>query len=361
MKPSTSTMGKAVSTPPPYLPLHDSYFHPSSHTHSLCVWIFRTHHLLPSSQLLRSDLPTATVDLFSSHSYWEYTNLTVQEDVSTSRLQRHQAYEFWVELTVPESPTNENIGMFMVRVSLENSNHELLARCSRATSVKYTSAMLQKMNTAVYALPLVLGWVSQTQYIQLRCFDGFVESQMHPVRYVKVELSHPEVQVYSAQVRIHALLSGVRYIMYHWWLMGAVVGISQLMSAQTVFILFLWLYFRGTAIVKEEDRLSQSGSNRRRSVSFGDNVGDGDADGGGIGSGNGIGSMYRPSSLSEDDAKDYEDAHTMMSTSTSRVSLEEDKYITEDESGDTPAPVISGGEPLTMTSELRRRNNIPQR
>ena len=84
--------------------------------------------------------------------------------------------------------------------------------------------MLQTMSTLAYGVPLILGWSRQTQYIQLRCFDGFIESPSYPVRYLNVQLSHPDAQVYSAQIRIHALLSGIRYIMYHWWLAGAVVG-----------------------------------------------------------------------------------------------------------------------------------------
>jgi hypothetical protein len=188
--------------------------------------------------------------------------------VSSSRLQRNQAYEFWVELTVPESETNENIGMFMVQMQLENSNHEILAKCSRPAAVKYTSSMLRTMNTIVYSAPLILGWSRQTQYIQLRCFDGFIESSNHPVRFVKIKLSHPDFQIYSSTLRIHALLSGVRYIMYHWWLAGAVVGISQLMAGQIIFILLLWLYFRGTTIAAQEPAWANNNRNFASSHSY---------------------------------------------------------------------------------------------
>ena len=44
------------------------------------------------------------------------------------------------------------------------------------------------------------------------------------MRYVQATISHPDVQLYSSSLRIHALLGGIRYYLYNWWLAGIYYG-----------------------------------------------------------------------------------------------------------------------------------------
>ena len=102
-----------------------------------------------------------------------------------------------------------------------------------------------------------------------------MESTNHPLSYIRVELSDPSVQVSKGDVFVIAELSGLAYLMYHWFVFSAVAGtfLCWLVVVGSVGVLGCVVYCsggdRGDTGVEEGDGAegSEGHGGRRRSRS----------------------------------------------------------------------------------------------
>lgn len=67
--------------------------------------------------------------------------------------------------------------------------------------------------------------------------------QLVPVSEVHIELASRHVELYSAQLRIHAMFSGLRYFMYYYPLSAASVGIGICMVFLSTVVILSWYQF----------------------------------------------------------------------------------------------------------------------
>ncbi|XP_077028588.1 seipin isoform X2 [Agelaius phoeniceus] len=128
--------------------------------------VFRSDCERPGPELC-SLIPTANVSLLGEH--------------REKLLLYGQLYRVSLELELPESPVNRELGMFMVGLSLYGNGGKSLARSERAYS---------------------------------------------PTVGALVEIRSRRVQLYGARLRVHAHFSGLRYLLYHFPLTSAVVGVA---------------------------------------------------------------------------------------------------------------------------------------
>lgn len=71
--------------------------------------------------------------------------------------------------------------------------------------------------------------------------------QVTPLSEVYVRLATKHVELYGAQLRIHAVFSGLRYLMYHYPLTAAALGIGICMVFLSAVVIFSWYQFSGSA------------------------------------------------------------------------------------------------------------------
>lgn len=76
--------------------------------------------------------------------------------------------------------------------------------------------------------------------------------QLHPVTDIHFEILDHDIQIYSAKINIIANLSGLRYLMFHWPISSAFIGIgSNLLFVFFIFSLS-WRHIYGSEIFKNE-------------------------------------------------------------------------------------------------------------
>ncbi|XP_026879626.2 seipin isoform X2 [Electrophorus electricus] len=154
-----------------------------------------------------------------------------------------QPYRVSLELEMPESPVNEQLGMFMVRMSCYTKNGITVSTVTRSAMLHYRSSLLQTLNTLVFSPLLLTGLSEQKQLIDVELFSDYKSDSYQPTIGAVIEIQSRQVQIYSAQLRIHAYFTGIRYLLYNFPLTSAVIGVASNFTFLSVIVLFSYLQF----------------------------------------------------------------------------------------------------------------------
>lgn len=122
-----------------------------------------------------------------------------------------QPYKILVELDMPESKRNQEVGMFMVCLELKDAEKIVMDQSCRAAMLHYKSPLLQTMMTTMFAPVFISGSAEEKQMVVVELFSGFEEDPMRPVTEAMVQVRSQHVEVYKVALRIHAHFTGLRY------------------------------------------------------------------------------------------------------------------------------------------------------
>ncbi|KAM9377888.1 seipin-like [Pholidichthys leucotaenia] len=154
-----------------------------------------------------------------------------------------QPYRISLELEMPESPVNEQLGMFMVKMSCYTKGGETVSSVGRSTMLHYRSSLLQTLSTLAFAPLLLTGIAEQKQLIEVELFSDYKANAYRPTIGAVIEIHSKRVHIYSAQLRIHAYFTGLRYVLYNFPLISAVIGVATNFAFLSVIVLFSYLQF----------------------------------------------------------------------------------------------------------------------
>ncbi|XP_017573852.1 seipin isoform X2 [Pygocentrus nattereri] len=154
-----------------------------------------------------------------------------------------QPYRVSVELEMPESPVNEQLGMFMVKMSCYTKGGKTVSTVARSAMLHYRSSLLQTLSTLLFSPLLMTGLSEQKQLIEVELFSDYKSDSYHPTIGAVIEIQSRRVQIYSAQLRIHAYFTGIRYLLYNFPLTSAVIGVASNFTFLSVIVLFSYLQY----------------------------------------------------------------------------------------------------------------------
>ncbi|TYZ69065.1 hypothetical protein PybrP1_008584 [[Pythium] brassicae (nom. inval.)] len=200
----------------------------------------------------RFTLPTATLNLLDAEHQWDASPLVQLPTRAPPVLVPGVTYDVFIELTVPESRANVEIGMFMVSTTLKSFESEVLAASARPAIVHEAHALVRWLRVGAMAFSHALGLTEPSQLLHILAINGLQESKTHPLTTVVVRLNHPQVQVYAAKLTIIAQLSGVRYLMYHWAVSTAVLVIVNIVFLEAVALVILFAFVNLPAAAEDE-------------------------------------------------------------------------------------------------------------
>ncbi|KAL0273430.1 UNVERIFIED_CONTAM: hypothetical protein PYX00_006092 [Menopon gallinae] len=152
-----------------------------------------------------------------------------------------QRYKIYLNFEMPESEANKKLGMFMVCLELNDKTGVLVANSCRPVMLHYRSWLLHIIKTVVYSPVLLFGTAEEKQFINVEMFSDFEDDQNRPVTDLYVEIQTKKIELYSVTMHIHAHFTGLRYLMFHWPVLSAVVG-TVLNLMILVFVLLLSWY-----------------------------------------------------------------------------------------------------------------------
>ncbi|CAL8356726.1 unnamed protein product [Merluccius merluccius] len=164
-----------------------------------------------------------------------------------------QAYRISLELEMPDSPTNQQLGMLMVRMTcyskeegrMASSAHSVSqlpsASSTRFTMLRYSSDLLRTLSTLLFLPGFLSGMAQQTQRLEVELFSDYTEDPFSPSVEAMVEVLSSEVQIYSAQLHIYADFTSLRYLLYHYPVMSALVGVSSNLVFLSVLLFYSYM------------------------------------------------------------------------------------------------------------------------
>jgi len=159
------------------------------------------------------------------------------------KLHQGQTYSISLKLEIPDSPVNEDHGMFMTCLQITSVSGEQIGESCKSSIAQYRSPLLRTMETVTYSPSLLTGWSTQKQEVLINYFSNFQTDPRTPAEVITVEVKSKHLEVAEASLEIHAELKGLKYLMYrHPWI-SSFFGISTFISILATIILVSWARF----------------------------------------------------------------------------------------------------------------------
>ncbi|GAB2299013.1 hypothetical protein Dimus_033088 [Dionaea muscipula] len=128
-----------------------------------------------------------------------------------------------IEMSLPESDYNRNLGMFQVRMEFLGTNGKALASSSHSCMLQFRSDPIRMLLMFFKVIPLVAGYVSESQTLKLT-FNGFTEDVV-PTACLKITIEQRAEfgtggagipQVYDAFLLVQSELPFLKRILWQW-------------------------------------------------------------------------------------------------------------------------------------------------
>ncbi|XP_025860449.2 seipin isoform X2 [Vulpes vulpes] len=194
-------------------------------------------HLSPVHFYYRTDCDSSTSLLCS----FPVANVSLAKGGRDRVLMYGQPYRVTLELELPESPVNQDLGMFLVTISCYTRGGRIISTSSRSVMLHYRSDLLQMLDTLVFSSLLLFGFAEQKQLLEVELYSEYRENSYVPTTGAIIEIHSKRIQMYGAYLRIHAHFTGLRYLLYNFPMTCAFVGIASNFTFLSVIVLFSYM------------------------------------------------------------------------------------------------------------------------
>lgn len=219
-------------------------------------------HLSPVHFHYRTDCESSTSLLCS----FPVANVTLAKGGRDRVLMYGQPYRVTLELELPESPVNQDLGMFLVTISCYTRGGRIISTSSRSVMLHYRSSLLQMLDTLVFSSLLLFGFAEQKQLLEVELYPEYRENSYVPTTGAIIEIHSKRIQMYGAYLRIHAHFTGLRYLLYNFPMTCAFVGVASNFTFLSVIVLFSYMqWVWGGVWPRQRLSLQVNIRNRKRS------------------------------------------------------------------------------------------------
>ncbi|XP_074917420.1 seipin isoform X1 [Chelonoidis abingdonii] len=191
----------------------------------------------PVHYTFRTDCGSPGPDLCS----FPIANISLVKNNRDRVLMYGQPYRISLELELPESPVNQELGMFMVVMSCYTKGGRIVSSTTRSTMLHYRSGLLQTLDTLVFAGLFFLGFAEQKQMVEVELYSDYREDSYVPTVGAVIEIQTKRIQIYGAQLRIHAHFTGLRYLLYNFPVTSAILGVASNFTFLSVIVFLSYL------------------------------------------------------------------------------------------------------------------------
>ncbi|XP_018928640.1 BSCL2 lipid droplet biogenesis associated, seipin, like isoform X2 [Cyprinus carpio] len=171
-----------------------------------------------------------------------------------------QPYRITLELEMPESPANQELGMFLVKMTPYSKAGHIVDISARSAMLHYRSSLLQALGTVVFSPMLLTGASEQKQSVIVELYSEFKDNSYNPTVGAIIEIHSQHIQIYRAHLYIFAHFTGIRYLLYHFPLISALIGVMSNFTFLSLIIVLSFLQFnlggrrtRGKAVMQQEE------------------------------------------------------------------------------------------------------------
>lgn len=141
--------------------------------------------------------------------------------------------------------------MFLVCAEMRDQGQNLRGHSCRSAMLRYKSDLLTRITTWVLSPLFILGMKEEKQTVQVELFSDYLDEKTNPVTNVFVEIQSAAVQFYDINLQITAQFTGLRYFMFHWPVLSAVIGTTTNLILILLVLLLSWYHWSDTAWVDD--------------------------------------------------------------------------------------------------------------
>uniref|UniRef100_A0A5F8HJZ1 Seipin n=1 Tax=Monodelphis domestica TaxID=13616 RepID=A0A5F8HJZ1_MONDO len=163
-------------------------------------------HLSPAHISYRTDCGSAGPVLCS----FPVANVSLVKGGRDRVLMYGQPYRISLELEMPESPVNQDLGMFMVTIACYTRGGRVISTSARSAMLHYRSTLLRLLDTLIFSGLFLSGFAEQKQLLEVELYSDYREDSYTPTTGAVIEIQSNRIQLYGAQLRIHAHFTGLR-------------------------------------------------------------------------------------------------------------------------------------------------------
>ncbi|XP_069888208.1 seipin isoform X1 [Dipodomys merriami] len=218
-------------------------------------------HLSPVHFYYRTDCDSTTTSLCS----FPVANVSLAKSGRDRVLMYGQPYRVTLELELPESPVNQDLGMFLVTVSCYTRGGRIISTSSRSVMLHYRSDLLKMLDTLVFSSLLLFGFAEQKQLLEVELYADYRENSYVPTTGAIIEIHSKRIQMYGAYLRIHAHFTGLRYLLYNFPMTCAFIGVASNFTFLSVIVLFSYMQWVWGGIWPRHHFPSQTSMRKRES------------------------------------------------------------------------------------------------
>ncbi|XP_016132937.1 BSCL2 lipid droplet biogenesis associated, seipin, like isoform X2 [Sinocyclocheilus grahami] len=171
-----------------------------------------------------------------------------------------QPYRITLELEMPESPANRELGMFLVKMTPYSKAGQIVDISARSAMLHYRSSLLQALGTVVFSPMLLTGASEQKQSVIVELYSEFKDDSYNPTVGAIIEIHSQHIQIYRAHLYVFAHFTGIRYLLYRFPLISALIGVMSNFTFLSLIIVLSFLQFnlggrrtRGKAVMQQEE------------------------------------------------------------------------------------------------------------
>lgn len=185
--------------------------------------------------------PSAAVNLVSPRPGWSPVDGASERSQGWSQrralLSQGVEYAFDVELELPLSTKNRNMGVFMLELQLSTMDGAPLGHCSQPVIVPYTSSLLYFARELLVAVPVFMGLARDSVTVQVSCFQGWVEIGTAPLTHVLASISTAQVTLAEGRLNIRAVMYGLAHVLHTYFISSWVMGVALVSAGVFSFLL----------------------------------------------------------------------------------------------------------------------------
>ncbi|XP_053576026.1 seipin [Bombina bombina] len=156
-------------------------------------------------------------------------------------LMHGQPYRISVELHLPESLANQDLGMFMMTMSCYTRGGQQISFTARSAMLHYKSRLLRTLETLATFPLLLMGLSEEKQSLEVELYSEYREDPYVPTVGALIQIQSLRIQLYTAELRIHAHFTGLRYLLYNFPVTSAVIAIGSNFVFLSVLVLLSYI------------------------------------------------------------------------------------------------------------------------
>uniref|UniRef100_A0A3B5KWG4 Seipin n=1 Tax=Xiphophorus couchianus TaxID=32473 RepID=A0A3B5KWG4_9TELE len=164
-----------------------------------------------------------------------------------------QVYRMYLQLEMPDSPTNHEVGMFMIKTTCFSQDGGQVASSARTGMLRYRSDLLNTLGTLLLLPAFLSGAAEQKQVVQVELFSEFTDDPYAPSVMAAIEILSSKVQIYSSHLFVHAHFTGLRYLLFYYPVLSALIGVAT--NFTFLSFLFILSYMRQLRLPQKPEQV----------------------------------------------------------------------------------------------------------